>query len=241
LHLTKFRLTSRAPILLPEFYAHLRRQFLLSPRNFYSRHKSSISVMIRTIVQRSLPHIVPLPRPIICRCSALCLLPRLSFHSSSSSLNGEINPPRSTRTAGPERAELMRQKRARDQTREQQAQMTPDTTFKNDQEFRQRIHMTYVWLENGLSDMLSSNPSMSIEHRDEDGLEVALGDAGSFIFSPDVESRRLSMFSPVTATVYRYHWDANNERWIADSDDHIFQEAFVRDIISTKLTGYPNL
>lgn len=74
-------------------------------------------------------------------------------------------------------------------------------------------------------------------------LEISLGESsGSFIFTPDETTQRFTLFSPISANAYIYHFDTQNARWIADSDAHIFEELFVREILQSQhLKGFPQL
>ena len=93
--------------------------------------------------------------------------------------------------------------------------------------------------------MLTENADMKfelIDSADTATLEIVLGkDKGSFTLSPDTYTQRLVLFSPISANSYKYRFDTVNQRWIADSDNHIFEELFVREMITSDLKGFPQL
>lgn len=92
--------------------------------------------------------------------------------------------------------------------------------------------------------MLSLNASMRFLPDSSSGhtLEVDLGESrGSFTFTLDESSQRLVLFSPISASAYRYRYDVANAQWVADADSHILDELFVREVLTSDLKGYPHL
>ncbi len=98
----------------------------------------------------------------------------------------------------------------------------------------------------GLSDMSSLNTGFRVDVSTNDqeqvsSMEICLGpEKGSYMINIDDKQQILQVFSPVSSNVYNYKYDVNNQRWIDQSDGHIFLELLVRELMKV-LNGMPSL
>jgi frataxin-like iron-binding protein CyaY len=168
---------------------------------------------------------------------------RRSIHSHSL-LQNTINQFGAARVAGPQRTKKYISKRMQDKANEETAAAAAEThPFSSAAEFYSKLDSVYSRLYTSMKDMLAANPDMRFtQSSDGRNLEIALGkDQGAFTFSPEVDTQRFILFSPVSASAYKYHYDSKEDRWIADSDGHQFEELFVREIMRGDLKGFPQL